>query len=289
MATAEFGRVAGNASAEQLPLASTADQLEVWFRPDIAGAETPLYSSIGDRLPPVAFSLAAFNWLQIQAETEEISIMQRRMLDSTAVSPVTGCWLPADPNRYRAAGGYIPCGDKASGVNQSGSTLRHRANYQRHNLPLGEQPLTSEDDIDHICRNTACGCPWHFRRMGGRENNELKDLARNFELALMLGNTILPNTGKEWLDPVIESSNERFIDVTIATRFGAFALERLDGDILAGVAIPCPIRDSLREPAPYRHGKKKFEVSEGQLQFSEPNVYTALLDQVVSIPTPLAA
>ncbi len=273
---------------DQLPLASTPEQLATW--PGLAEVDSRLYSSLGDRLPSVAFSMYAFEWFKHQAQLEDIPIMQKQMLESTVVSPITGCWLPKEPERFRAAGGYIPQGDKAAAVSPSGSTTRHRATYQRYYVPLGEEPLTPEDDIDHICRNTACNCPWHLRRMGSAQNIELKNAAEDIETALLMraqfaGRTglVSPTTGEEWLDPLIEAADVgEPIDALIATRYGAYLLLRVNETMVCGKHVPCSIRDGLRKPAPYRPARERIEICKGQLSFDEGDLCYDLLIHAIA-------
>lgn len=276
----------GGSTVDQLPIASTPDQLMGWLAPEVDGTDARLFSPLGDRLPPVVFSAYALEWFRVQADAEETPIMQKQMLETTIVSPVTGCWLPSDSRRYRAVGGYIPCGDIASGVTESGSTVRHRAVVNRYDMINGHGPLNPGIHIDHICRNTACCFPYHLRRVTPQQNNYLRDQAHDFEVQLSSKNSTMTPTGIPWLDELLEKTTQGIV-ATISTRYGAFLLKLDIYDALVPVYNPCEIREALRLPPRHRPRADRLQVAEGQLSLGgNDSIYDALLAQVVVLPRP---
>lgn len=265
---------------DQLPIAATPEQLDVWLGPDSV-PEVPLFGRNGDPLPTVSSSIAKFLWHKRQAKEEAVPILRPLVLETTVVSEITGCWL-ASPERYRTHGGYVPDRDKDAAVSQSASSTRHRANWQRVHVPKGEKPLSPEDTWEHYCGTPGCSEPdGHGKMMPIEENIDRKEKGKTFDLKLREGQPMLTVAGMEWLEPLVNEAGEGLVDAIIVNKIGAYILEVKNGAIHSHF-LRDPAREAMRAAAPYPHRKEKIEINEWQLSLDVTEMYHDLLRRAIA-------
>lgn len=243
--------------SNQLPLTSGIRDLAAWLQlePELAS----VYSVLGEELPGPEASQRLYDFYR--SEPQSSATIPSKVLDSIFISEVTGCWLP---DRYRDKGGYTGTVDNEIAITPSGSTGTHRASLARHELPSGIPTLTSDIQVDHMCRCTTCSFPGHLRRLTNQENNEFKLQARDLEKALSIGQLIMPSAMK-WAEDRLNGEPNHPENPTISTRYGPFTLEWA-GDYLVGRVVECAAREKLRALGNKSHKHyRKTALSVGQM------------------------
>lgn len=208
--------------------------------------QSPGGSIIGDVLPPIV------------SQEEQLALMQEselmgELMQQARLSKITGCILR--PDLFRNQNGYSKV--KSSVANEIGlgsyTEIQRLSFFLYKTMTTGELPTAEEKSmqVDHTCRDGACGNPSHYRLINSKENNQLKDKAGKIEPVIIRGQlfylTDLLNK-MPWLEHAITQEGEELPEKVISTRMGPFALRLASPPegIVYGERVPCGIFDSLR-------------------------------------------
>lgn len=206
-----------------------------------------LGSSVGDELPDVEREIV------IKERLESSAVYLGALAAGAAFSKVTGCWsvLKGRDNK-----GYVRLFSKnyqiAPNDGHNYGIGSHRLAYVLKLQEQGFEPtIPADNDVDHICRNTACCNPDHLRLADKIENNRLKNKAERFERALAIGQLIMGKIGIDWFDETLEESDDSDTGLVVSTRFGPHRIIKEDDRPLLfyGLREPCELYDSLQPPS----------------------------------------
>ncbi len=246
-----------------------------------------LYQDLLDRLPNQEPDLRSALGEELPSLSDQIAFRDQMAnsgtnlgrLASKVTLTTTGCWTR---RLYRNSEGYM----QVINPENYGFIVRDDSWYKKAGITLHrlafilcaiEHPSALPDtedldieyvkanmalppgtDVDHQCRNTACGNPTHTRAMGNRQNNELKRQAQGLESALFAGQMMIGPIGLDWLDERVAAAKSEDTGLLIATRQGPYRVFKADDQPTATYAKrePDPAFDALPQPAPDR---RKFK------------------------------
>jgi len=223
-------------------------------------AEEPalLYSSTGEQLPPVEVMRSLKEYWE--TSTSNLGLLVAK----TTLMPSIGCWTRL---MWRNSEGYIRIRNPhrfgiprmSNEEDESRGMVLHRLVYILRSIELGGEPhLPRSVDIDHVCRNTACGNPYHLRPLENSINNAMRLQARKAESFLASGQLQVGPIGIEWIDEKVEKSPREDTGIVVATREGPFKIMKADEDpvVLYARREPDEVFDALKPPAPNRRNFK---------------------------------